>query len=92
MNTNYEPKLPKAFNCYLDNADIVDELSDRDAGRLWKSLFYFAKTGETPDFPNSKIKIAYLYMAGQLERDFEKYRNRCLRNWENAQKLRKDAD
>ena len=37
-------KKPKFFNCYLDNEVLLNHLSDEQAGKLWKSLFAFAKS------------------------------------------------
>ena len=37
---------PTFFYCYLDNATILNHLSDEQAGKLWKMLFDYANTDE----------------------------------------------
>ncbi|MEE3333692.1 MAG: DUF6291 domain-containing protein [Ruminococcus sp.] len=69
-------KKPKAFCCYLDAIDIVEVLTDEEAGRLWKNLFRFANYGELPSDEEKGISIAFLMMSKQISRDFEKYNNR----------------
>lgn len=76
-------KKPKAFCCYLDNNDVVNMLSDEQAGRLWKQLYSFANYGELPDNSgDTGLAILFNLMSSQMKRDFEKYSKRI----ENASK------
>ena len=37
-----------SFILYLEQAEIVDELSDDDAGKLFKAILFYVHSGEEP--------------------------------------------
>lgn len=66
----------KSFQVYKEWEDIVEALgSDEEAGRLFKALFAYASRGEEPDFSGA-LKIAFLVMSQQFERDGVKWEER----------------
>ena len=73
----------KSFILYLDQLNILDDLEDDEAGKLFKTIAHFIHTGE--DLPMDKIiKIAYLPIRQSLKRDLEKWRNQLQANRENG--------
>ncbi len=77
---------PKFFQCYIDNALVLDHLCDEQAGKLWKSLFYYAGNGLKPDISDPMVSMAFDFLAQQIDRDFQTYELKCNKNRENAKK------
>lgn len=86
MNSKTEPTKPKYFYCYLDNETILQHLSDEQAGKLWKMLFTYTNRGEKNTINDPVVSMAFDVMAQQIDRDFEKYREKCEKNRANAYK------
>lgn len=86
MNSKTEPTKPKYFYCYLDNETILQHLSDEQAGKLWKMLFTYTNRGEKNNINDPVVSMAFDVMAQQIDRDFEKYREKCEKNRANAYK------
>lgn len=77
----------KSFLVYYDNEIIVCRLSDDEAGKLFKSLFPYAKEQIKPDFENSPaLAMAFDVLSMAVDRDIERYSQRCEKNRENIRK------
>ena len=63
----------KAFLIYNDSFDIVSELSDEQAGKLFKALFEYSINGTELSTEDSLLKVSFKMMKGSLRRDSEKY-------------------
>ena len=63
-----------SFILYLEQAEIVDELSDDDAGKLFKAILFYVHTGEEPSL-SKMLKLAFIPIRQSLHRDLEKWRN-----------------
>lgn len=74
----------KSFLIYIDSLDILDELSDEEAGRLFKAI-KSAQKGEDYE-PDSITRIAFAPFKSQFARDLEKYETICERNKNNGLK------
>ena len=72
----------KSFIIYKEWEECVDELSDEDAGKLFKALFDFASRGEELKLKDC-AKFTFMFMKSALERDGKK--------WEKVCKARSDA-
>ena len=71
----------KSFIIYYDTKNIIGALSDNQAGRLLKSLFRFAVSGESTDFSDDgMLRMAFGFMSEQIERDAAKYKAKCEKN------------
>ncbi|MDE5861929.1 MAG: hypothetical protein K2H28_07010 [Ruminococcus sp.] len=71
----------KSFLIYYDTKNLIGALSDSQAGRLLKSLFRFAVSGETEDFTDDgMLRMAFGFMSEQIERDAVKYKAKCEKN------------
>ena len=78
---------PSFFQVFLDKESLVDMLSDRDAGRLFKAMFAFAKRVERADFSHkTELCMMYELFTQQIERNFEHYAEVCEKNRKNIQK------
>ncbi len=67
----------KSFVLYLDNEKQVNMLTDEQAGKLFKALFRFAKTGKETDFDDLGMQMIFSFMADSIKRDSEKYEEIC---------------
>lgn len=72
----------KSFIIYKEWEECVDELSNEDAGKLFKALFDFASRGEELKLKDC-VKFTFMFMKSALERDGKK--------WEGVCKARSDA-
>lgn len=81
-------KKQKGFMIFYDNEVIVYRLADDEAGKLFKSLFPFAKERIKPDFieNNSALAMAFDIISLAIERNDEKYIEKCEKNRKNIEK------
>ena len=76
----------KSFVLYYDWETLFASLdSNEEAGELIKALFAFAKRGEITEFSGA-LKMAFIFMAQQLEKDSIKWEERKIINTENGKK------
>ncbi|MCH5300950.1 MAG: hypothetical protein J1E56_06490 [Ruminococcus sp.] len=75
---------PKYFCCYLDNETILNHLTDEQAGQLWKLLYAYANRNSKSDIDNPLVAMGFDVFSQQIDRDFEKYQEKCEKNRANA--------
>ena len=76
--------MKKSFVLHKDSLFILDELSDEQAGRLFKAIKSYH---EGNDFKlEFALHLAFLSFKNQFERDQEKYDQICERNRSNGSK------
>lgn len=76
-------KKPKGFFTYFQHAQVIEEFSDEEAGKVYKALLRYGMSGELPDFGENKmIRIAFKMFQADVDENFERYRTTC----ENRQK------
>ena len=74
------------FLVYKDWESLFDSLdSNEEAGELIKALFAFAKRGEIAEFSGA-LKMVFIFMSQQLERDGLKWEETCNRRSESGKK------
>ena len=66
----------ESFIIHTDDMECVDTLSDEQAGRLFKALLRYSKSGAAPKLSGSEL-MAFMFMKKQLDRDREKYIEIC---------------
>lgn len=76
--------MKKSFILHLDSLDILDDLTNEEAGLLFKAIKMYQK-GEIFELPKD-IKMAFLPFKNQFIRDLESYENRCKVNASNGSK------
>lgn len=76
-----------SFLVYLDNEVVIQKLPDEDAGKLFKALFLYSREKTKPDFDdNLALSITFDILSTAIDRDAERYYNRCQKNRENGRK------
>jgi hypothetical protein len=76
----------KSFMMYKEWEDYFESLDNmEEAGELIMALFAFAKRGEIAEFKGA-LKMAFIMMTKQLDRDGKKWEERCRINAENGKK------
>lgn len=73
----------KSFILYLDSADIFEQLTDQEAGKLIKGVLFYVHTGEKPELPRI-LNLAFTPIYQALHRDLDKWRNQVEANRKNG--------
>ena len=78
---------PKFFQLFTDYDEMFDILSDEEAGQLIKGIFAFSNERDVPDFSDNKaVLMLYKMIAGQIQRDYDVYAEKCQKLKQNAVK------
>lgn len=75
-------KDKKSFLLYNDQKEIVDKLNDRQAGKLFKSIFEYVENGIIPKL-DTTLDIAFAFFKASIDRADEK--------WQDIKKKRSEA-
>ena len=78
-------KNQPGFVVYGDIQAVVDELSDEQAGRLFRAMILYFISGKVPKFDDI-LKYVWIPIRQQMDRDKEKYDTKCEKNREKIQK------
>ena len=78
-------KDQKGFIVFGDTKEVVDELSDEQAGRLFRGMLQYFVDGTDPDFTDA-LKFVFIPIRQQMDRNADKYTKMCDRNKQNARK------
>lgn len=74
-----------SFLLYTDRLEILDELSDEDAGKLFKAVVEYVKNGSEP--PRGTLtSIAFRGVKNGIDVATENYKKLCLKNRDNGKK------
>lgn len=71
---------------YKETADLVNRLSDEEAGILFKAASKYAFSGEETTFDERLLDFAYTVMKRDIDRAQERYAKVCERNRVNGVK------
>ena len=66
----------KSYITHLDSLDILDKLSDEQAGKLFKAIKFYQKTKKTPDL-DLMLDLVFTPFLNQFIRDDENYEKTC---------------
>ena len=79
-------KRPKSFVLYSDFQDALLNLSIRECGILFTMIYSYANRGalEGNFKTTTATDTAFAIIRSQLDRDMEKYREKCRTNAENG--------
>jgi hypothetical protein len=76
--------MAREYIClYFSYLDYIQPLTDEERGRLLTALLTYGATGDEPDMAGNE-RMVFPAIRSQIDRDTEKYKNRCERNTENA--------
>lgn len=73
----------KGFIVYKDIHAVVDELTDEQAGKLFRGMIKYFADGTEPKFEGI-LKFVFIPIKQQMDRDAEKYSEKCEKNRENV--------
>ncbi|MDD3479975.1 MAG: DUF6291 domain-containing protein [Paludibacteraceae bacterium] len=71
--------MKDSFILYTQFAEIIGELTDEQAGKMFKALFDYTKTGNEPEF-SGILKMAWIPIRQQVDRANEKYQEKAGKN------------
>ena len=63
----------KGFVAFVEWKANTDILTDEQAGRLFRAVFSYAETGETPAFDDPTVAMAFGFIKKDIDRTNEKY-------------------
>ena len=78
-------KDQKGFIVYGDIKATADELTDEQLGQLFRGMIDYFVEGECPRFTDS-LKFAFIPIKQQMDRDADKYVEKCEKMRDNANK------
>ena len=78
-------KEKKSFLMYLDYEEQFALLTDEQLGQLLRTVMEYERTQIVPEL-DGIVKMAFSFIKAQLDRDREKYEDRCAKNKENGKK------
>ncbi len=70
----------KSFLVYYDMIEQLDVLTDVEVCMLFRAVILFAKEGVIPTFDDKALTVLFLGMKSQIERDAQRYQERCNKN------------
>ena len=71
-------KTPKGFFTYFHHAEVLEMLSDEQAGKLYKALMRYGNTGEEADFGSDcALSVMYSLFKKEIDYNFERYNEIC---------------
>ena len=75
----------KGFIVYKDLHAVIDELTDEQAGQLFRGMIKYFNEGKAPKF-DGVLKFVFIPIKQQMDRDSEKYDEKCEKMRANANK------
>ena len=70
---------------YLDYEEHFKLMTDEQLGQLLRAIMEYEKTRQVPQL-DGMVKMAFSFIKAQLERDREKYEEKCAKNKENGKR------
>lgn len=77
--------MRNAFLLYIDRLEVLDDMTDADAGKLFRAIRDYVKDGSTPE-RGTIVSIAFLALKPALDSDSEKYHLMCIKRSEAGKK------
>lgn len=77
--------MKDGFIIYKQQFEPIKDLPDANAGRLFKALFEYQKTGKVPEL-DPVTKMAFNFFRNQFDLDNKKYIDRCNKAKESINK------
>jgi hypothetical protein len=81
-----EKKQKKSFVLFADFMPAIFALSDEQAGKLFKLIFLYANDMDLPQIEDNGIKAMFEMLRTLIDRENEKWEERCRKNRENSLK------
>ena len=81
---DYKPN--EGMLLYYEWEDSLDELDDHEYRVMMKALQKYAQTGEISTFSDRTMRAVYKQIIKAIDRNAERYVNKCAKNRENGKK------
>jgi len=78
--------MKKSFILYNDQVELINELTDIQAGQLLRVLYQYSNSASNDTIQDPSVKMAFIAIKSQLDRDAQKYSEVCEKNKENISK------
>ena len=78
-------KEQKGFVVYGDIEESLNELTDEQVAKLFRGMVSYFNTGKEPKF-SGLMKMVFIPIRQQMDRDTDKYEKKCEKNRESIQK------
>lgn len=78
-------KDQKGFVVYGDIEESLNELTDEQVAKLFRGMVSYFNTGKEPKF-SGLMKMVFIPIRQQMDRDTDKYEKKCEKNRESIQK------
>ena len=75
----------KSFVMYHDYWELIEELTMQERGELLTAIYEYVQHKTQPNF-TGELKIIFKKIRQDLERNAEKYQERCNQNRDNVNK------
>lgn len=75
----------RSFILYHDDWDLIEDLSIKERGELITAIYQYELNKTEPNFTGA-LKTVFKAIRKNLDRNAEKYQERCDKNRENANK------
>lgn len=75
----------ESFILFREHEEIFESLTDKQAGQLIKAIFKYEATREFPKIDQT-IKVAFIPIKQLLDKNYEKYKEKCEQNRLNGMK------
>lgn len=85
MNNKNTTKI-KSFVVYADYEKHITMLTNEQRGQLFTAMFHYFNNGVIPMALDPATEMLMSVIASQMDRDRNKYENKCEQNRENAKK------
>ena len=75
-------KAPSSMTIMFEHQEIIEMLSDDEAGIVFKALFEYCQTGNAKDIQDCdrSVKMAFSVITRQLDRSISQYKTLCEKN------------
>ena len=77
--------MKSSFLIYLDYKEQFNLLSNEELGQLLRAIMLYEETGKITEL-NGMLKMAFSFIKTQLDKDRQKYKEKCEKNKRNGSK------
>ena len=74
-------KEKKSFVLYQEQEEVINRLSDEQAGKIYKAIFEYNRTGETPKM-EQLLDFIFIPIKQSIDRNKDKWVETCQRRSE----------
>lgn len=76
----------QAFLIMMSQEEIIEDLTDEELGKIFRSIFKYERTKEVPKFNDRYLNSVFKSFKTQIDFSEENYNKICQKNRENANK------